>query len=374
MSQKTDARRFARNLLFFLFIFVVLMEVGLRIHDPFHLRLKGNKIVLPVDQQVIITNQINPKLDAVIVNTRNHLGFRGANLPADTGSLLKIVTVGGSATECHFLNDDKTWPYLLGKALADSLGRCWLNNAGFDGHSTYGHIILLNDHVKQLRPSAVVFLAGINDVEANSPTFHDNLNTRGGKVGWRHYLFENSEVLNVALTFFRGWRSQRFNNTTDELLVLDSVRRQPLSEGVMRARLAAQEPFLAGYRSRLEQLADTCLAWHILPVFLTQPDQFGAGRDPVTGADLELFPVDGPDAAMNGELLWEMLERYNDVVRSVCAERGLPMVDLARLMPKNSLYFYDMTHFTNQGAAEVSRLLSGPLSALFRQRFPYLVE
>jgi lysophospholipase L1-like esterase len=287
----------------------------------------------------------------------------------NAGSLLKIITVGGSTTECHFLNDDKTWPYLLGHALADSFRGCWLNNAGMDGHSTYGHIILLNDHIKQLRPAVIVFLTGINDMETASPTFHDKLSTRGAVPDWGHYIFENSEVLNLLLNLCRGWRAQRFNNTTNALLVLDSVQRKPLPDTVVRARLEKQAPFIAAYRSRLEQLADTCMAWHILAVFLTQPNQFGFGRDPVTGADLALFPTDGPDAAMNGWLMWEMLERYNDVTRAVCREKGLPLVDLARLMPKNSLYFYDMSHFTNQGAAEVSSLVAGPLTGILREHF-----
>ncbi len=355
----------------YLFVAVfLLLEVALRIYNPFHLRLKGDKIMLPVNQKLIITNRINPKLDSVIVDSRNSLGFRGPELPRDTGALLKIITIGGSTTECHFLNDDKTWPYLLGGVLTDSFRSCWLNNAGLDGHSTYGHLVLLNDHVKKLRPSVVLFLTGINDVELPEPTFHDKLNTRGAVADWRHYIFENSEVLNVLLNLARGWRAQRFNNTTNSMLVLDSVQRKVLPDSVTGSRLARQAPYLESYRNRLEQLADTCVAWHILPVFVTQPNLFGFGKDSVTGADLTLFPTDGPTVEMNGALIWGMLERYNDVVRRLCAQKKLPLIDLARLMPKNSLYFYDMSHFTNQGAAEVSSLLAGPFDSILKEYFP----
>ena len=91
----------------------------------------------------------------------------------------------------------------------------------------------------------------------------------------------------------RGWRARRFNNTTNGMLVLDSVAAADVAGfgdacpvGARRGRI------LEGYRRRLNALADTCLAWHIVPVFVTQPDQFGYGRDPVTGADLEAFPVE----------------------------------------------------------------------------------
>lgn len=366
-------RSLAKVLLYWLYLFIsvfILLEIVLRIYNPFHLRLKGDKIVLPVNQRITIINKINPKLDTVIVNTRNGLGFRGAELPRDHTGMLTLITIGGSTTECHFLNDERTWPYLLGNALSDSFRNCWLNNAGLDGHSTYGHLVLLNDYVKKLRPSVVLFLIGINDVETDRPTFHDKLNTRGSYADLKHYMFENSEVLNLLLNLGRGWRAQRFNNTTNALLRLDSGRKVVLPNSVMHKRLMGQRPFLEAFRSRVNQLADTCLAWGILPVFITQPNQFGFGRDSVTGADLALFPADPGDPTVNGKLIWDMLEEYNDVTRSVCVQKKLPLIDLAGMLPKNSLYFYDMSHFTNQGATVVASIIAKSLTPVMSEHFP----
>ena len=374
MHAKTSGRRKrGRGFLYGLYLFLsvfLLLEIALRIYNPFHLRLKGDRITLPVNQRATIDNRINPKLDPVITNTRNSWGFRGPEPPGDWNNSLTIITVGGSTTECHFLNDDKTWPFLLGGRLSDSFRSCWLNNAGLDGHSTFGHMVLLNDHVKKLRPKVVLFLTGINDVESSGPSFHDKLNTREAYPDLRHYIFENSEVLNLLLNLARGWRAQKFNNTTSALVPLDSSRKLVLPESVVKQRLAAQRPYLDAYRARLMQLADTCLAWRILPVFITQPNQFGMGKDPLTGADLALFPADPGDRAMNGRLIWEMLEEYNDVTRAVGSEKGLPVIDLAHLLPKNSLYFYDMSHFTNQGAERVARLLADSLAPVLDRYFP----
>ena len=354
------------GLYLFLSVFLFL-EVALRIYNPFHLRLKGDKIVLPVDQRATITNRINPKLDAVVVNTRNSLGFRGPEPPPDWKHTLTVITVGGSTTECHFLNDDRTWPFLLGRKLSDSFPGCWLNNAGLDGHSTYGHLVLVNDYIKKLRPSIVLFLTGINEVETSGPLFHDKLNTRGAYPDLRHYIFENSEVLNLLLNLARGWRAQKFNNTTNALAPLDDRQRRVVPDSVIRQRLAVQGPWLAAYRERLMSLVDTCVSYHIVPVLMTQPNQFGEGRDSLTGADLALFPVEG---GMNGRMIWELLEEYNDVVRKVCLEKGIALIDLARLLPKNSVYFYDMSHFTNQGAEKVASIVAEGLGPVLDGRFP----
>jgi hypothetical protein len=366
-----NAGRIIRYALYLFLSVFVLLEIVLRIYNPFHLRLKGDKIVLPIDQRVTITNRINPKLDPVIVNTRNSLGFRGPEPPpaGDWKNKLTLITIGGSTTECHFLNDDSTWPFLLGRKLADSLAGVWLNNAGLDGHSSFGHLVLLNDYVKKLRPSVVLFLTGINEVETTGPSFHDKLNTRGAFPDLKHYIFENSEVLNLLLNLERGWRAQRLNNTTNSMLGLNSIQERVLSAGAVERRLAAQVPFLAAYHERLESLADTCLRYHILPVFMTQPCQFGFGRDSLTGANLELFPIKEDDL-LNGGLLWTMLEEYNDVTRRLCQDKQLPLIDLAHLMPKNSLYFYDMAHFTNQGAGMVASLVSLGLEPILEKNFP----
>lgn len=239
----------------------------------------------------------------------------------------------------------------------------WLDNAGLDGQSTFGHVVMLNDYVKQLRPDVVLFLAGINDVEGAGPTFHDKLYEKGAYPDFRHWLFNNSEVFNLGLNLYRGRRAQRFNNTTNTAMVLDPTRRLVLPDSAVRARVVAQDRYLSGYRDRLEALADTCQAWGITPVFVTQPDLFGFGRDPVTGVDLAEYPV---ESGVNGRLLWAMLERYNDEMREMCARRGLAVIDLARLMPKNSLYFYDMSHFTNAGASAVAGLLAPPVVCILR--------
>jgi hypothetical protein len=346
---------------------LLLMELALRIYNPFHFRIKGDKILLPINERETIVNEINPKLDPVIINTRNSIGFRGPEPPKEWEHDLTIITIGGSTTECHFLSDRKTWPFLLGGVLEDSVPGCWVNNAGLDGHSTYGHEVLLNDYVKKLRPSVVIFLTGINDVETAAPSFHDRLNTRNAYPDLLHFLFNNSEVLNVMLNICRGGRAQHFNNTTNAMLVLDSGRRLELPEAVMQSRMARQASFLAGYRIRLEGLADTCLTYGILPVFITQPNLFGFGRDSVTGVDLAAYPVDPADRQMNGQLMWEILEKYNDVVRMVGQEKGLTVIDLAKSMPKNSLYYYDMSHFTDAGAAKVAWLVDTAVVPVLRR-------
>ena len=121
VSQTTMRARLSnvgKNLLVLLISLVLVLgfcELILRVYNPLGFRIKGNKIILPINKKEIIHHEHGlGKLDKVVVHQRNSLGFRGPEPPADFSRDLTIVTVGGSTTECFDLAEDKTWPHDLG--------------------------------------------------------------------------------------------------------------------------------------------------------------------------------------------------------------------------------------------------------------------
>jgi hypothetical protein len=51
-------------------------------------------------------------------------------------------------------------------------------------------------------------------------------------------------------------------------------------------------------------------------------------------------------------------------------EKGVLVIDLAREMPKNSNYYYDLTHYTNTGAEKVADIISRDLQPYLAWKFP----
>ena len=43
----------------------------------------------------------------------------------------------------------------------------WVGNAGLDGHSTWGHRILMEEVISKIRPDALILLVGINDLSVS---------------------------------------------------------------------------------------------------------------------------------------------------------------------------------------------------------------
>lgn len=342
--------------IFYLSICVaVLLEVALRIYNPFHFRVKGDHVILASNRKYIVDNASIPVLDRTIVHTKNKLGFRGPDKPPDFEQRLTMVAVGGSTTECQYLDDSKTWANILYKKLQVDYPCIWINNAGLGGQSSFGHIPLLREHLIPLKPKYVLILVGANDIRRTK--------MRSGNESAFIVLARNSELINVLLNVVRT-NDAKSKNLTDTYLDLNRADSMRLSDKKIADYLKNEEEWVRAYRDRLDTIIDLCVANNIKPIFITQPCLPGAGSDPVTNVSLETLKIGNNQ---NGKLWWTMLEKYNDGTRQVAKEKNIPLIDLARLLPKSSKYFYDIIHFTNDGSEKTAGILYDSLTLLLRR-------
>ena len=348
----------SRKILYYSYLLAVTIiatELILRVYNPFPTGIKGNKIVLRVNVKYVVENRDIPVLDKTITHTKNSLGFRGAG-PQQMENKFSIITMGGSTTECTYLTDGKTWTDGLGEKLNSSFkSPVWINNAGLAGHSSFGHLVLLQDYLVKLKPKMIVLMLGCNDMNRADLTMSDRYSMRGMYGSTASFFTKNSELANIAATYARAGRASSMQ-IVDRYIDLNKEKNNNLeiSEEAMAQKLAGYRKLLSEYEERLQEIVETCKENDIDLVLVSQPALFGKGIDPVTGADLEKHRIDNET---NGLLWWKELSLYNEVTRLVAGRNGLFFIDLARQMPKSSSYFYDLVHFTNDGAAKVSEII-----------------
>ncbi|MHA4808552.1 SGNH/GDSL hydrolase family protein [Flavitalea flava] len=333
----------------------VLLEILLRIYNPFHFRIKGDHLVLDTNKTIILKNNTIPVLDPEVVTYRNSLGFRGPERPDSFRNYISIITVGGSTTECNFLADGKTWNDLLLKRIRQDFDRVWLNNAGFAGHSTFGHLILMKDYISGIRPDMVLFLIGGNDMGREDLNSADRATSLNYYAGFFTFLSKKSELANVILNLVRARRAKMLQ-ITDRYIDLAAHKNDTIviPDSLIRTDISKNEHLLKGYSDRVEELIRISRSNGIQPVLMTQPSLIGKGTDSLTGANLELISVGN---GYNGKLWWTLCEKYNNVTREVAKKENVLLIDLANEMPKTSLYFYDILHFTPEGAKKISALI-----------------
>lgn len=350
----------------------LLLEGLLRVFQPIEYRVKGHKLKLPRDKKYQFTNDKTDKLDRIIATSRNHLGFRGEMPPRNFAAYVTIVAVGGSTTACEAISDGKTWCDILAGKLTAELGPVWLGNAGLDGTSTYGHLVMMEDYLIKMRPKVILFLVGANDISLGAYSDWDLEFMKKPVAGFMAALMERlineSEVLGYAINFYRYAKARRLGLTHQ---IFDFAKLPPtdLPQATVNALLQThRERYLKPFKERLIRLLEISRENAIEPVLITQPSVFGEAIDPATGADLGRAST----YALNGKTLWQILELYNDVVRTTALKQGVLLIDLAREMPKNSAYFYDSYHFTNAGCVQVAEILNKNLEPFLAKRYPQL--
>ncbi|MFT3846600.1 MAG: SGNH/GDSL hydrolase family protein [Lacibacter sp.] len=355
-----------KALMFGLFVALLLCEIILRIYNPFSNFSKHGKLILPANQKTVFENKWIKQLDPQIHYSRNSLGFRGPE-PADSISKLNsIICIGGSTTECRFLSDSTTWPFLLGEKLKDSVPNVWVNNAGIDGHSTFGHLLLLKEYIIKLRPKYILLLTGVNDVETNKPESFDLMNENKIHFTSAKQFFKSA--LNKTETGSTIFQLYAIKAAYKKGLIHKDVDFKHLPDTTLpytyiQNQLAIQKAFVESYGNRLQEIITLCKTNSITPVLLTQPSLYGSFTDPATGINMGTRYIATGGHVRNNILQQNILEEYNNKVRSFSDQATV--IDLAALMPKNSAYFYDFIHYNKAGAVIVANIVSIELKKRF---------
>ncbi|MFK7924342.1 MAG: SGNH/GDSL hydrolase family protein [Bacteroidia bacterium] len=336
---------------------LMLLEVFLRWAQPIPSRIKGDQIVLPHNRLYQFANPGYAGLDSLIMHRKNALGFRGPNVADAWDSSLTIIAVGGSTTECYLISDGNDWPNLVGDKLRPNYAQLWVNNAGLDGHSTFGHQLLLNDYIVPLKPDFVLFLLGANEVGRTDLDQYDKAQLKQNVPAWKRTLY-HSEVVSLLLNIQRAAKADALDLTHQYLDLKTQEHRQTDTMRVM-AQIQSDSSTLQSYRGRIQRLIDSCRINDIEPILITQPSLLGMGIDPDTQVDLATVAWQ----ESNGAAYWWRLEAYNEVLRETASQNDVLCIDLANLLPKRSAYFYDIIHYTNAGSEAVSKIIAEKLAA-----------
>lgn len=313
-----------------LVIAFVILEIFLRIYNPFPARVRGDKIELKSNfkRTKVIDPPVNG-LDKEVNYALNSIGFRGEDPGDDREKQFSIITVGGSTTDCSLLSEEKTWPDQLYKRLKNDFGdKVWLNNAGIDGASTYGHQILLDDYLVDLKPDMILFLTGIND-HGRASFENETAILQDRDESFLKKLARKSEVLMLISNLIRRAQAQEvgIGHSVENTLHTEIYENEA-------ERLQKDEKYLPVYENRLEGLVKTCKENGIEPILMTQ----------------SLL-------ADTSASFWKVIDLYNDVNRKVAKNNGLFLIDLGAQLPIRMEYYYDRMHYTNAGADAVGQLI-----------------
>jgi lysophospholipase L1-like esterase len=231
------------------------------------------------------------------VNTDQH-GFIGPT-EVHVDPDYKIVFLGGSTTECLYMEEKERFPYLVGRLLEQKMGKKFNTyNGGVSANESMHSMNILMNKVLPMHPTVVVFMNNINDLVV--------LRSQGS---YWHTDSLKSHVQTSKNVFTRFELPVTKHNVSDEAIALE-------------------------FKRNLETFVAVCRIRGIKPVLMTQANR-----------------VEKDD----------LYHHFNDVIRQVGAEKNVLVIDLANKIPKSTEYIYDSYHYTAQGAQLAAQTIASAL-------------
>lgn len=315
--------------------------------------------LLPLRPKNRMELHVNLKgVSPVAIHSTNSLGLRGDEPPADWKRTYTIITIGGSTTQCFFLDDHKTWPHLLEQSLKEKYPAVWVGNGGLDGQSTRAHIVFMQEVISQLRPNAVVLLVGANDLGLS---LRDDRRLHGNsfdsdKPTWPIRVAGRSRLFQILYLWKQAW----FDNVKVVNKSGDGDQNfQPLPAGAEKlpANLKELLPNLDEFQQNVREIIHLGRSYNVQVIFMTQPLLYN-DTDYWRGIEGNFYWVNQTKGRLSAATYWRLLNTYNQALLETCAQEKVECFDLAAAVPHDENYFYDNGHFNERGAALVADSLA----------------
>jgi lysophospholipase L1-like esterase len=295
----------------------------------------------------------------------NSLGIRGPEF--SDGDIYRILCVGGSTTECLYLDDAKTWPSRLMRTLNESQPGVWVGSVGRSGTTAPHHVLLLERLPEARRADCWVVLCGINDfgqqfrgVYAETAANAFGLTFRYRRPGpgspFRRplqrnlYTFALIETLRKRLeTTLRGANAGVYQDVKAGWI----QEQQELRQNEQKVAVDCRAQWVEEYEAQLTKIVELARQQGKRLVFLTQPTLWSEQMDE-TANRLTLGGQLSDGRYVDNVSRSRGMERYNQAMRDLAARAGIELVDLAAKLPKTTDVFYDDCHFNENGALMVA--------------------
>lgn len=298
--------------------------------------------------------------------TTNREGVRGPEMPPRDDAA-RILCLGGSTTECLYLDDAKTWTHLLMQELnaRGSVKRVWVGSAGASGYASDAHAAFVKSSPLMNQIDVLVVLVGVNDLAKSLANEGTDVAAGGevrrpeliGRPLWRRsraVIEAGVLVKRVRQRLTQG--SIAYEDVDGKSYVERRLRRRSARESDDTTRLLEGNPVFDQYTRNIHGMIAACRGAGVRPIFVTQPVLWTENMSE-QARDLLWFGWREDGSHLSVSSLRGLMNRYNTALRETCATEGVECIDLSS-MDGHIEWFYDDCHFNEAGAREVARLIS----------------
>jgi len=294
----------------------------------------------------------------------NGLGYRSP-LIKDKNDEFRILVIGGSTTECLYLDDMETWPYLIMEKLPNALDnkRPITMNIGKSGHNTRDHILQLKHLSDSYEPDLVIMMLGFNDALLKlskrwvwKPFDEDSYDQSKTFSSTNEYNLKSTFIYNSLSTINKKY----LNNIEPQDTLGNTLQKQRENRLFSTSYIHNKPDFteaLIDYENNINTIIKISRDKNIPIILITQPYLYKEQMTDEENSALWMT-TDFNGNYYQTEFMISTLEKYNSKLLSICQAKNTSCYDIEKTIPKSLNFFYDDVHFNENGADLVANLIS----------------
>ncbi|MBF0540379.1 MAG: SGNH/GDSL hydrolase family protein [Nitrospirae bacterium] len=291
---------------------------------------------------------------------------------------IKMVFLGDSTTLVENAQEDKRFPYLVGRILEEKTGKKInsYNGAGNGNNSLHSINILLNK-VLPLKPDFVVLMEVGMDlgVLVDNNTYWNKIEDRAPVIEIdnnfikkliirkiKHILPNVGNEIQCFVDFIKGHYIHRQNKVSPSIInATDESAKKQQKEKTVDPQYICHE-----YEMNLQTFINICKARNITPVLMTQGNMFRDEETASKDKDSEIYKKLLRDAESLGMTFTQsnnLYFKFNQIIRDIGKKNNILVIDLDREIPKDDTNFCDAVHFKQKGSILAADIISNAFLA-----------
>ena len=278
---------------------------------------------------------------------------------------MSLVFIGGSTTECRYVDEEHRFPYLVGVLLEQQTGiKINSYNAARSGNHSLNSLDILLNKVFPIKPDIVVMLENINDL-----TILLYESSYWNRNSSRSVIFDiNKEIDANFLKVIRdryipnlAMAMHNFDNTIRLLWKSNKKSRDEFAHIRGKNIIVDKSAMVEQFEMNLQSFIYLCKARNIIPVIMTMPSRFKEKPDQIILDAFNNPPLDYFQFK-------QIFDLFNKSILKKAQENNIMVIDLAKEIPQENEFMYDIVHYTDKGARKVADIISGRLQPVVSTR------
>jgi lysophospholipase L1-like esterase len=302
----------------------------------------------------------------------NALGLRGSN--EEITDATNILVLGGSATECLYLDQKETWPALIEQYLNEGSNKKYnVFNGGRSGITSQHHLAQVQKLLERNQwIDVIIIMEGLNDLQY-ALSFKEGYKQKDSQLVYEESFWLSP--LKEIKPFYRNTYLFKYLSKVKKAIFSHKLTQDPYGNTYVKWRsnranakeIINAEPnltqSLVDYQRNNQAMIDFAKSRNKRIIFIPQPVAWDTIMEPGFSKLCWYGWIGQSQYENTGKYyaftqLKKSLDIYNELLKNTCLKNNVECIELEGRLEKDTSTFYDDCHFNENGARKAAKIVA----------------